>query len=148
MVVKKYALILQTELLSVDPQNVDYLLGLFEPKEMKYNLDVKAAAIENVEPSLLQMTEKAIDVLSKNENGFFLFVDGGLIDGAHHSGFSRLALDETAELSKTIAMARQKLSTEDTLIVVTSDHSHTLTYNGYPVSIYWKLKKFLFEENN
>lgn len=96
-------------------------------------MDVAETTAENVEPSLLQMTEKAIDILSKNEGGFFLFVESGLIDDAHQNGYSRLALDETAELSKTIAMVREKLSSEDTLIVATADHSHTLTYNGYPV---------------
>lgn len=111
----------------------EFLLGLFESGEMMYHLDVIAENAAAQEPTLTQMTEKAIDILSKNENGFFLFVESGRIDDAHHSGYARMALDETAELSKAVEMARQKLSIEDTLIIVTSDHSHTLTYNGYPV---------------
>lgn len=111
----------------------DYLLGLFENAEMKYNLDVMANGLESSEPTLTQMVAKAIDVLGKNDEGFFLFVESGLIDDAHHSNMARLALDETAELSKAVAMARSKMATDDTLIIVTAAHSHTMTYNGYPV---------------
>lgn len=98
---------------------------------MNYNLDNVAAG--SPEPTLTKMVEKAIEVLSKNENGFFLFVESGRIDDAHHLNHARYALDETAELSKAVAMARAKLSVDDTLMLVTADHSHTMTYNGYPV---------------
>lgn len=55
------------------------------------------------------------------------------IDMAHHENFARLALDETKEFSKTIDIARRMTRMDDTLIIVTSDHSHTMTYNGYSV---------------
>lgn len=124
----------QQDLLAVPTAETEFLLGLFESAEMKYHLDVVAENVTTPEPTLTQMTEKAIDILSKNEKGFFLFVESGRIDDAHHSGYARMALDETAELSKAVEMTRKKLSIEDTLIIVTSDHSHTLTYNGYPVN--------------
>lgn len=78
------------------------------------------------------MTKKAIEVLSKEENGFFLFVEGGLIDHAHHRNKARLSLDETVELSEAVRQAMDMTSEDETLIVVTSDHSHVMTMSGYP----------------
>lgn len=51
---------------------------------------------------------------------------------AHHDNWARKALDETAEYARAIEMARTMTSEEDTLIIVSSDHSHVFTYNGYP----------------
>lgn len=119
----------------VDGHNTDYLLGLFEADHCKYHLDIVHDKEEDMEPSLSDMVNKAIDVLAREENGFFLFVEGGKIDKAHHKTEPRKALDETVEFSKAVLTALSKTSTEDTLIVVTSDHAHTMTMAGYPVSI-------------
>lgn len=118
---------------SVNTTTTDYLLGLFESSHCLYNLEAIDKNVQHLEPTLSEMTEKAIEILSKNEEGFFLFVEGGLIDWAHHDSQARIAIDETAEFAKAIQMARDKLSEEDTLIVVTSDHAHTLSISGYPV---------------
>lgn len=109
-------------------ENTDYLLGLFESGHCMYNLE----ANKTTEPTLAEMTEAAINVLSKGEEGFFLFVEGGRIDHGHHSTHAKKALDETVEFSKAIQKAVDLTSFEDTLIVVTSDHSHTLSFSGYP----------------
>lgn len=45
--------------------------GLFEPKDMKYELNRNAST----DPSIVEMTEKAIRILRRNPNGFFLFVE-------------------------------------------------------------------------
>ncbi|XP_058835962.1 membrane-bound alkaline phosphatase-like [Topomyia yanbarensis] len=119
------------DMLSVDPNVTDRLLGLFEPGHCEYNLNRIRDNLE-LEPTLVEMVDKATDILSKNENGFFLFVEGGRIDQAHHDTWARLALDETVEFSKAIELARQKFSEEDTLIVVTSDHSHSVSFAGFP----------------
>lgn len=95
---------------------------------MKYHLEADAT----VQPTLTEMTKKAIEVLRKEKNGYFLFVEGGLIDVAHHKLRAKLALDETVEFSKAVQQAVDMTSEDDTLIVVTSDHSHTLTMVGYP----------------
>lgn len=87
---------------------------------------------KETQPTLAEMTKVAIQVLSKNKNGFFLFVEGGLIDWAHHATQARLALDETVELSKAVQQAVDLTKEEDTLIVVTSDHAHTVSMAGYP----------------
>ena len=51
------------------------------------------------EPSLTEMTTKAIDILKKNKNGYFLMVEGGRIDHAHHSGNAYRALTDTQQLA-------------------------------------------------
>lgn len=129
----------KTELMSVDPNEVDYLLGLFEHSHCRYNLDIADEGIEDLEPTLSEMVGKAIDVLSKDPNGFFLFVEGGRIDHAHHDALVNYALDETAEFAKAIALAKQMMNGQDTLIVTTADHAHTMTYAGYSVRIKFKL---------
>ena len=78
------------------------------------------------------MTETAIKILQKDSNGFFLFVEGGHIDLAHHYNEARRALDETLEFDKAIETAARLTNEEETLIVVTADHAHTMTMNGYP----------------
>lgn len=84
--------------------------------------------------------------LSKVEGEFYLTIVQCLdklnyffvirIDHAHHATQPHLSLDETLEFDRAIALARSKLSDEDTLIVVTSDHSHTMTYAGYGVNLF------------
>lgn len=105
-----------------------YVLGLFASSHMQFNL----LANKSVEPTLVEMTEAAINVLSKGDNGYYLFVEGGQIDMAHHVNIPHLSLDETVMLSKAVQRAVEMTSREDTLIVITSDHSHTMTLSGYP----------------
>ncbi|XP_045451271.1 membrane-bound alkaline phosphatase-like [Melitaea cinxia] len=115
------------QLLSVDNDLPDYLLGLFEASHLQYNLQ----ANNYTEPTLAELTETAIRSLSRNKKGFFLFVEGGRIDHAHHENQVELALDETIELSKAVNRAAELLSEDDSLIVVTSDHAHVMSFNGY-----------------
>ena len=108
------------------------LVGLFTSSHMSYDIDRDPA----VEPSLAEMTGKAIDMLSKNDKGFFLMVEGGRIDHALHETTARKALQDTVAFDDAIktAIAKMKLNDADlknTLIVVTADHDHTLVLNGY-----------------
>ncbi|XP_039453749.1 membrane-bound alkaline phosphatase-like [Culex pipiens pallens] len=121
----------RSELLTVNPKTTDKLLGLFEPSHLQYNLD-RISGNMHEEPTLAEMVNKATDILSQNPNGFFLFVEGGRIDHAHHENRARYALDETIQFDRAVFTARWKYSEEDTLIVVTADHSHTMSYAGYP----------------
>jgi alkaline phosphatase len=84
------------------------------------------------EPSLSEMTSKSIDILSKNNKGYFLMVEAGRIDHAHHDGNAFRALTDTIELSNAVRTALNKVDLDETLIVVTADHSHTMTIAGYP----------------
>lgn len=103
-------------------------LGLFHQSHMDYHLKSNT----NSQPTLQEMTKKAIELLQKEPNGFILFVEGGRIDQAHHENLAKLALDETVEFSKAVAAGAEMTSEDDTLIVVTSDHAHTLSMSGYP----------------
>lgn len=100
--------------------------GLFRDDHMEYHLKAQN------QPSLEEMVEVAIKMLSRSSKGYFLFVEGGRIDHAHHDSLAHLALDETVEYSKAVKKARSLTSEEDTLIVVSSDHAHTMTVAGYP----------------
>lgn len=95
-------------------------------------MDYRLKSNESLQPTLEEMTKKAIEVLQKEPKGFVLFVEGGLIDTAHHSTKAKLALDETVEFSKAVESALHLTQEDDTLIVVTSDHAHTMTMAGYP----------------
>ncbi|CAO1396413.1 unnamed protein product [Diamesa tonsa] len=122
----------KSQLDAIDIEKTDYLFGLFENDHCMYNLDITNNNLQHEEPSLTDMTVAAIKMLSKDDNGYFLFVEGGRIDMAHHDNKPHKALEETKELSRAIDMARKMTDESDTLIVLTSDHSHAFTYSGYP----------------
>lgn len=113
-----------------NPAGKGALLGLFEPSHMEYEAD--RAQDPAGEPSLADMVEKAIRHLSQNRKGYVLYVEGGRIDHAHHAGNAYRALVDTAALDAAIARALSLVNLDDTLIVSTADHSHTLTISGYP----------------
>ena len=114
----------------VNPAKVKRLLGLFNSSHMQYNHDINDDA--GGEPSIAEMTGKAIDILKKNRKGFFLMVEGGRIDHAHHAGNAYRALDDTIAMAEAVKTALHKTSLKDTLIIVTADHSHVFTIAGYP----------------
>ncbi|XP_061387857.1 alkaline phosphatase-like [Musca vetustissima] len=111
------------------PKNTEHVMGLFASNHIPYHLDADRSVI----PSLREMVAEALEILERQSNGkgYFLFVEGGRIDHAHHDTLALKALDETAEFDKAIRYARQQTSQDDTLIVVTSDHSHTMSVAGY-----------------
>lgn len=115
---------------AADVSNTEYLLGLFENSHMQYEAD--RAGDKGGEPSLTEMTEKAIKMLQKNHRGFFLHVEGGRIDHAHHAGNAKRALLDAIEMAKAVKKAYEMTDPENTLIIVTADHSHTFTIAGYP----------------
>ena len=106
-----------------------HILGLFSPSHMTY--DSARPEGPDGEPSLAEMTAAAIRRLSQNESGYVLMVEGGRIDHAHHEGRAGEALSETVALDNAIRTALEMTSREDTLILATADHSHTMTMAGY-----------------
>lgn len=106
------------------------VLGLFEHSHMQYELDRETDKAG--EPSLSEMTAAAITRLSQNEDGYVLLVEGGRIDHGHHAGNAIRALEDTLAFDNAIATAMEMTDQEDTLIIVTADHSHVFTINGYP----------------
>ena len=59
-------------------------------------------------------------------------VEAGRIDHGHHAGSAYSALTDTIELSKAVQAAVDSTNPDDTLIIVTADHSHVFTIGGYP----------------
>ncbi|HLM53720.1 MAG TPA: alkaline phosphatase, partial [Pseudoxanthomonas sp.] len=114
-----------------DAAGAPALLGLFEYDHMQFEHDRRRDA--DGEPSLAELTRTAIDVLARQPQGYVLLVEAARIDHAHHYGNAYRALDETIALSDAVRVALEVTSAEDTLIMVTADHSHTLTFAGYPV---------------
>ncbi|XP_035294745.1 alkaline phosphatase, germ cell type-like [Cricetulus griseus] len=116
-----------TELIqaSLDP-SVTHLMGLFEPEHMKYDIYRDPAQ----DPSLEEMTEVAVRMLSRNPQGFYLFVEGGRIDHGHHQGIAYRALTEAVMFDSAIGKADQLTSEQDTMILVTADHSHVFSFGG------------------
>lgn len=105
------------------------VFGLFNFTHMEYEADRQ---IRGDEPSLIDMTEKAIELLQShdNENGFFLVIEGGRIDQAHHAGWGNMALAEYEMFIQAVQRATELVDLEDTLVVVTADHSHTDSVSG------------------
>ncbi len=120
----------QAQFDAINPDTTDHLLGLFDMSHMEYEED--RLSDKGGEPSLSAMTGKAIDVLKKNKNGFFLHVESGRIDHAHHAGNAQRALMDTVEFANAVKTAYEMTNPNDTLIIVTADHSHVFTIAGYP----------------
>ena len=106
------------------------IFGLFNESHMHYEAD-RGNDIAG-EPSLSEMTDKAINVLDNNTKGFFLMVESGRIDHAHHAGSANGALSDAIELAKAVQVAIDNTDSEETLILVTADHGHVFTIAGYP----------------
>ncbi|BDT61044.1 alkaline phosphatase [Massilia varians] len=89
------------------------------------------------QPTLSEMALKAIELLSKDPDGFFLMVEGGKIDHALHDTNAKNALADTVAFDEAIQAAIDRMreidpGLENTLIVVTADHDHTMVLSGYP----------------
>ncbi|CAF3859711.1 unnamed protein product [Rotaria sordida] len=91
------------------------LLGLFEPDHMRYEFDRNQS--------------------NDDEPSFFLLIEGGRIDHAHHDTIPRIALDEFVEFDNAVGQAKRTLQAngalDDSLIIVTADHSHVFTIGSY-----------------
>ncbi|XP_055863560.1 alkaline phosphatase-like [Biomphalaria glabrata] len=117
------------QLKDVDVAQTDYLFGLFAPSHMSYEADRLPSSVE---PTLTEMTEKAIQILKKNPKGYFLLIEGGRIDHSHHENGAKRALEEVVEFDNAVAKVNELTSPENTLTVVTADHSHVFAIAGYP----------------
>lgn len=112
------------------------LLGLFHTGNMDGTLDQKFLGKGTVpdfpnQPDIPEMMQAALDVLSKNENGFFLMVEGALIDKYEHPLDFERAFIDTITFDKAVGIARRFAETHpDTLIVVTADHTHSASIIG------------------
>lgn len=95
--------------------------GLFADDYLHYDFDRGVSG----EPSLADMTKKALEILSKNKNGFFLMVEGSQIDWASHANDPVGVISETLAFDKAVKVALDfAKSRDDTAIVIAPDHSN------------------------
>lgn len=119
----------QAQFDKIEPGKVDHLLALFEPSHMNFEHDRRQDAAG--EPSLAEMTGKAIDILARNPEGYLLLVEGGRIDHGSHNGNAYRTLSDAVALNEAVKTIVDKVNLDETLVIVTGDHSHTLTIAGY-----------------
>ncbi|KPA10551.1 alkaline phosphatase [Candidatus Magnetomorum sp. HK-1] len=101
----------------------DKLLGLFNYSDLGYTIDCDTDDPERTIPTLKEMAAKALDILSKNENGFFLMVESGLIDWAEHDNDAGTLLHEMIKFDKTLNYIYEwAKDRDDTLLLVSADH--------------------------
>lgn len=97
----------------IDPSSKFKLIGLFSDEGM----------VRPFSPSLVEMTQKSINILSKNQYGFFLMIEAGQIDWASHDNDAVNAILDTVGLDEAVEVAKQFAAQEnETLIIVTADH--------------------------
>jgi alkaline phosphatase len=116
-----------TELAAFDSGKV---LGLFTSGYMSYEIER-----EETEPSLAEMTEKALELLSSDPDGFFLMVEAGRIDHASHDNNFDYAVNETLAFDLAVLEALEfAAERDDTLVLVTADHETggLSIVGGYP----------------
>jgi len=104
------------------------VLGLFQPSHMHYEHDRPGDVAG--EPSLAEMTAQAVELLADDRRGYFLMVEGGRIDHAHHANNAWRALTDAVAFAEAVRRA-DEMTGEETLIIVTSDHGHALTFGSY-----------------
>ena len=110
--------------------DLQYLFGLFNQSHMSYETERDTSP--DGEPSLTEMATTAINILSRDPRGFVLLIEGGRIDHAHHKNMAGMALRETISFDNAIEESMKLINKNETLVIVTADHAHTLTINGYP----------------
>lgn len=101
------------------------LLGLFAYSGMQDGIEYSHSKNDPKRsmPSLKEMTQKALDVLAKDPDGFFLMIEGGQIDWAGHNNDAATMLHEMLKFDATIEYVYQWVKERnDTLLVVTADH--------------------------
>jgi alkaline phosphatase len=113
----------------IDVKSGAKILGLFESSHMQFEAD--RAKDKAGEPSLAEMATKAIERLKQSDKGYVLMIEGGRIDHAHHLTNAARALEDTIEFDATVKAVLDATSRDDTLVIVTADHSHTMTMSGY-----------------
>lgn len=104
------------------------LLGLFNKDHMSFEADRD----DSKEPSLAEMTAFTIDALEARGTGYVIMIEAGRVDHAHHASNAYRAMRDMQALNEAVKVAKDKTG-DDTLIMVTADHSHVFTIGGYAV---------------
>lgn len=102
--------------------NGEKVWALFQDRAMSYDLDRNPAE----EPSVSEMTEKAIEVLNKNPNGFFLMVEGSKVDWAANANDPAGIIGEYLAFDKAVGKAIEFAKKDgNTTVVILPDHGNS-----------------------
>ncbi|MCL1934591.1 MAG: alkaline phosphatase [Candidatus Azobacteroides sp.] len=100
----------------------DRMWALFGETAMEHDIDRNPEK----EPSLAEMTQTAIEKLSKNENGFFLMVEGSQVDWAAHANDAVTMITEMLAFDKACGVALDFAKANgETVVVVVPDHGNS-----------------------
>ncbi|WP_413368065.1 alkaline phosphatase [Lysinibacillus sp. 3P01SB] len=125
--------------------NADKIWGSFAPAALAYDFDREHTKAE--EPTLADMTKKAIDTLNKDKDGFFLMVEGSKIDWAAHANDAVGMISDFLAFDDAVKEALEFAKKDkNTLVIAVTDHGNsgitmgniatTGTYDTTPVSAY------------
>lgn len=120
------------------PKAGDKVIATLAYSHLPYEIDRKQT---NETPSLAEITEKGIELLSKDENGFFLMVEGGRIDHACHANDVAGSIHDTLAFDNALEKAYEFYNNhpEETLIVVVGDHETGGMGLGFAKNYFLKL---------
>ena len=105
--------------------NGNKLWGSFSDADLKYDFD-RQSDNDNVQPSLAEMTNKAIEVLNKDEDGFFLMVEGSKVDWAAHANNTVGIVSDILAFDEAVKAAVEFAKVDgNTVVVVTTDHGNS-----------------------
>ncbi len=122
----------------MEGETPERLLGLFSPGDYPYWLD-RNVYTDNIadfpdQPGLVDMTMAALDVVSQDEDGFYLMVEAGAVDRAQHPLDLDRAIADTIEFDNavdaTMTYLEENDMLENTLVIVASDHAHSFDVYG------------------
>ncbi len=105
-------------LIDLLPSNTYFIAGLFGEGHYPY----EASGEEFKRPHLYESAPAAVQLLSRTPEGFFIMIEGGLIDLASHSNRIELMIGETVAFEQAVINVTEKVSLDETLIIVTADH--------------------------
>lgn len=118
-------------------RNAQKILGLYHNDNLNVYLDREVLKNPKVlgdfpnQPSLMDMSKVALDILSRNKNGFFLMIEGASIDKQLHKMDWQRATYDTIEFDKVVGLAKQYAKKHnDTLVIVVADHAHSASITG------------------
>ncbi|EKB50732.1 alkaline phosphatase [Cecembia lonarensis] len=111
------------------------MMGVFADEGLPYAIDRNTdPSLSQSTPSLPEMTQKAIDIMSKNPQGFVLQVEGGKVDWAAHGNDGPALLYDQVDFDEAVKIAMAfALNNDDTLVIITTDHGNSnpgLFYSG------------------
>jgi alkaline phosphatase len=105
------------------------LLGLFSEEEMAHANEITAGSEQ---PSLADMTRRAIQLLQWNTGGYLLIIDAGLMRTAARENQGEATLAETVQLDRAVAIADRYMGPKSTLLVTGNFGIGGLSLNGFP----------------